>query len=36
MFVEAGMAGVDRLRAILACHSLRDVCAKFEKRFLQP
>ena len=36
MFVEAGIANMDRLRVILATHSLLDAWAKFEKRFLQP
>lgn len=36
MFVEAGIADTDRLRAILARHSLLDAWTKFEKRFLQP
>ena len=36
MFVEAGIADMDRLRDILARHSLLDGWAKFEKRFLQP
>ena len=36
MFIEAGIADMDRLRAILARHSLLDAWAKFEKRFLQP
>jgi len=36
MFVEAGVADMDRLRDILARHSLLDAWAKFEKRFLQP
>jgi hypothetical protein len=36
MFVEAGIADMDRLRDILARHSLLDAWAKFEKRFLQP
>ena len=36
MFVEAGIADMDRLREILARHSLLDAWAKFEKRFLQP
>jgi hypothetical protein len=36
MFVEAGIANVDRLREILTRHSLLDAWAKFEKRFLQP
>jgi len=36
MFVEAGIADMDRLRDILARHSLLDAWAKFENRFLQP
>jgi hypothetical protein len=36
MFVEAGIADMARLRAILARHSLLDAWAKFEKRFLRP
>ena len=36
IFVEAGIADMDRLRDILARHSLLDAWAKFEKRFLQP
>ena len=36
MFVEAGIADMDRLRGILARHSLFDAWTKFEKRFLQP
>jgi len=36
MFVEAGIADMDRVRAILAQHSLLETWAKFEKRFLQP
>ena len=36
MFVEAGIADMDRLRDILARHSLRDAWAKFGNRFLQP
>jgi len=36
MFIEAGIADMDRLRDILARHSLLDAWAKFEKRFLQP
>jgi len=36
MFVEAGIADMDRLHDILARHSLLDAWAKFEKRFLQP
>ena len=36
MFVEAGIADVDRLRDILSRHSLLDAWAKFENRFLQP
>ena len=35
MYAEAGIADVDRLRDILARHSLRDAWAKFENRFLQ-
>ena len=35
MFVEAGIADMNRLREILARHSLFDAWAKFEKRFLQ-
>ncbi len=35
MFVEAGVAGPDRLRDILARHSLLDAWAKFEHRFLK-
>ena len=34
--VEAVIADMDRLRDILARHSLLDAWAKFEKRFLQP
>ena len=36
MFVEAGIADMDRLRDILTRHSLLDAWAKFENRFLQP
>ena len=36
MFVEAGIANMVRLRAILARHSLLEAWAKFERRFLQP
>jgi hypothetical protein len=36
MFVEAGIADMDRLRDILARHSLLEAWAKFENRFLQP
>lgn len=36
MFVEAGIADMDRLRDILARHSLLEAWAEFEKRFLQP
>ena len=36
MFVEAGIADMDRLRDILSRHSLLDAWAKFENRFLQP
>lgn len=36
MFVEAGIARMDRLREILVRHSLLDGWAKFENRFLQP
>jgi len=36
MFVEAGIANMDRLHDILARHSLLEAWAKFEKRFLQP
>ena len=36
MFVEAGIADMDRLGGILARHSLFDAWTKFEKRFLQP
>lgn len=36
MFAEAGVFEMDRLRAILARHSLLETWAKFEQRFLQP
>jgi len=36
MFVEAGIADMDRLRDILTRHSLLDGWAKFGKRLLQP
>jgi hypothetical protein len=36
MFVEAGIADMDRLRDILARHSLLERWSKFEHRFLQP
>ena len=36
MFVEAGIADMDRLRDILARHSLLDAWTKFENRFLKP
>lgn len=36
MFVEAGVADMNRLRDILARHSLLEAWTKFEKRFLQP
>ncbi|MDD5199386.1 MAG: hypothetical protein PHC88_06240 [Terrimicrobiaceae bacterium] len=36
MFVEAGVADKDRLRDVLARHSLLDAWTKFENRFLQP
>ena len=36
MFVEVGIADMDRLRAILSRHSLLEAWAKFENRFLQP
>jgi hypothetical protein len=36
MFVEAGIADMDRLRDILARHSLLERWTKFEHRFLQP
>ena len=36
MFVESGIADMDRLRDILARHSLLDAWAKFEQRFIQP
>jgi hypothetical protein len=36
MFVEAGIADNDRLREILARHSLLDDWAKFANRFLTP
>jgi hypothetical protein len=36
MFVEAGIAEMDRLREILARHSLLERWSKFEQRFLQP
>ena len=36
MFVEAGVADTERLRQILARHSLLEKWAKFEQRFLQP
>ena len=36
MFVEAGIADMDRLRDILGRHSLLDAWAKFENRFLKP
>ena len=36
MFVEARIADTDRLREILARHSLLAAWAKFENRFLQP
>ena len=36
MFVEAGIADMDRLRDILARHSLLEAWAKFEERFLKP
>ena len=36
MFVEAGITDMDRLREILARHSLLEQWAKFEQRFLQP
>jgi hypothetical protein len=35
MFVEAGIADMDRLRDILARHSLLDAWAKFGNRFLK-
>lgn len=35
MFVEAGVADMNRLRDILARHSLLEAWTKFEKRFLQ-
>jgi len=36
MFVEAGIADMDRLRDILTRHSLLERWTKFEHRFLQP
>ena len=36
MFVEAGIAEMDRLRDILTRHSLLERWTKFEHRFLQP
>ncbi|MEA3208897.1 MAG: hypothetical protein QOE70_1954 [Chthoniobacter sp.] len=36
MFVEAGIADMDRLHDLLARHSLLDGWVKFENRFLQP
>jgi hypothetical protein len=36
MFIEAGIADMDRLRAILARHYLLEQWARFEKRYLQP
>ena len=36
MFVEAGVADMERLRQILARHSLLEQWAKFERRFLKP
>ena len=36
MFVEAGIADMNRLSDILGRHSLLDAWKKFENRFLQP
>ena len=36
MFVEAGIADMDRLRDILGPHSLLEAWAMFGKRFLRP
>ncbi len=36
MFVEAGVADMERLRQILVRHSLLEQWAKFERRFLEP
>jgi len=36
LFVEAGIADMNRLRDILTRHSLLDAWTKFENRFLKP